>query len=237
MKTTVKCSRCGKHNEVSRLFCTNCGAKLEFDKIRLGKSPFSLLTFFQRLVRWGLFLGLCALLVLLLWAPDLSGEVGDEVEARAAFDKLADLYELIQMNARGARVISEREANAYLEELIQEAVPPLQGSALQLQLAAINVQFHDDRVVVQVNAGWRGITIAQVISGVPSVDRDQFELDVQRVQFGRVPLPGLLGARTAQRILPVFESMEREREVLDNLTEIAVREGALRLSVGEVPVQ
>ncbi|GEM_PF-2133019 len=239
MKTTVKCTRCGKHNDVARIFCTHCGTKLSVDKVKFGETGWwvRISRWFTKLLRWAMFLALCALLVLLLWAPDPAGEMGDESEGQAAFDKLADLYELIQMNGRGARAFSEREANAYVIELIQDAVPPLEGSALQMQLEVINFRFQPDSVVVQVNAAWRGITLAHSVTGVPVIEDGAFRLEVQQAQLGRIPMPARLHQLVTQRIVPVFASMEREQAVLDNISAAELRAGAVRLTVGEPPSQ
>ncbi len=234
MKTQVQCGSCGKHNDASRLFCTHCASKLDLSKVQLGTGePTPLRHGLRRLLRATVWLALLLVLGLLVWPPELQGTVGDEAAAQSCFNKLADLYELIEFGGRGSRVFSEQETNAYLAELQTEAEPPLQGSALNLTLDIIRLHLQDDQVVVQVHARWRFITLAHTLTGTPRIADGRFMLDVQHAALGRLPMVGPFQSMVVDRVVPVFAAMAREQQVLDNLSRIELREGAARLTVGD----
>ena len=230
MTTNLKCPSCGKLNEKTRLFCKSCGAKMDFNRMKFGPSP--VLLFFKRLLRTVVLLVLLVVVGFAFWPTAPEGRVGTEEDGRACFDAMADLYEAIHSEAHRVRVIEEEEINAYLETLVAEAVPPMQGTFLDLDLESIRLQLVAGEVVVHIRSKWKNVPLTHVLRGVPVVAEDGFSLHVTYAAMGRLPIGGALRPRMVGRLTPVFANMERERHVLDRLDNIELADGAVRLTAG-----
>ena len=160
MNTTVTCPICGKKNEASRLFCSQCGKKIDHSQIRFGSSPARKLWNGVRcLVRLLILGALLAVLGLLVWPATPEGQLGTNVDGDACFDKLAALYQAIQTDRHRVETVTEAEANAYLSDLVADAVPPPQSAATLLEVRGVNLRFTSRAVIVHVSTAWRGIRL------------------------------------------------------------------------------
>lgn len=232
MNTTVTCPTCSKQNEASRLFCSQCGKKIDHSQIRFGSRPArKLWNGVRRLVRLLILGALLAVLGLLVWPATPEGQLGTDEDGDACFDKLAALYQAIQTDRHRVETVTEAEANAYLFDLVADAVPPPQSAATLLEVRGVNLQFTPHAVIVHVSTAWRGVQLTYELTGTPRLQDDQFVFAIDGFALGHLPLPGPLQQQLADRVAPLFEHMERERYVLDHLTAIELEEGSIRFFV------
>lgn len=235
MKTTVKCGACGRYNTADRLFCMQCGAKLDLSKIRLGHAGLSgaIRHGIKRLLRVAVLFLLVAVLGLLLWPATPQGAVGDEEDARAAFDSLSVLYDAIQRDRSVRRTITEEGANAYLARLVGEAETAPDQRGLTFDLQTINLTFTADSIIVHIATAWKFMRLTYTLQGRPVIHDDgPLSLDLEHVALGRLPLPSFVKEQFAKRLVPLYEVMEREQVVLNGLSRLMIGEHRVRLIVG-----
>ncbi len=235
MTAWVKCPSCGARNEllVDRLYCNRCSAPLDLSHVRFGASrSVSIGRFVKRLVRMLVLALLLVVLVLLLWPTTPQGTAGTREDAEACFEKLAELYDAIEAGHRLQRILTEAEVNGYLDALLEGAVPDPEVRDTALNMRAINLSFTEEAFVVHILAEWNVLRLSYEIEGQPRLQDGQFGVDVLRVSLGHLPMPGPMKQRFAKRLLPLFEQLEQERYVLDNLTQINLGEARIRLIAG-----
>ncbi|HOW97203.1 MAG TPA: zinc ribbon domain-containing protein [Kiritimatiellia bacterium] len=222
----IACSRCGKENEPTRLFCSNCGAKLNLD----GKA-------WREPVRWGRFLTrivqvlILAGVGLLLWPVKPQGAVGGRAEAVAYYGKLRLLSEAVERRVMVVQTFSEAEVNAYLAEVLKEH-PELSSSEglSKLGIGEINLRFRPEGVTVTVVALWGPLRMSYEIAGLPRAGGGPFAFDVRGARWGHLPLPGVAAHWMVRRVELMFSGMERERTVLDGLQRVDVGGGLVRVA-------
>lgn len=219
MNASVKCSKCGRDNEISRLFCKYCGDKLDLSNVRTGPSIAGMgISLVKRLIRFAVLLGLLAVLGLLLWPTEPSGLIGTDEDARSLHGKLVTLDGAIRGGTYARSEVTEQEINAYLSALLRP--PDIDGSASDTRFVAesVVVSLDEGSLTVHVLTSWRGLNVSYEIEGRPVWNESGFALDPQRVQLGHLTMPGAAGDWLAQRVAVIFERLESERFVLDHLT-------------------
>lgn len=224
----IACSRCGKENEPTRLFCANCGAKLDLDA-KAWRAP----------VRWGRFLTrivqvlILAGVGLLLWPVKPQGAAGGRDEAVAYYDKLRLLSEAVERKVLVVQTFSEAEVNAYLVEVLRRH-PELSNSEglSKLGIGEINLRFRPEGVTVTVVALWGPVRMSYEISGRPRAGAAPFGFDVRGARWGHLPLPGVAAHWMIRRVELMFSGMERERTVLDGLQRMDMGDGRVRVATG-----
>jgi hypothetical protein len=235
MTAWVKCPSCGARNDftVNRFHCRSCGAKLDLSRLRTGPTPGRLIShYLKRLLRMVVLVTLLVVLTLLVWPTTPEGESGSAEDGLACFEKLAELYEAIGEGKRLERIFTEAEVNGYFVELLAEAVPDGLETPRGLHMRAINLSFTEAEFIVHILAEWKVLRLTYEVAGQPRLRDGRFEVDVSRVSMGHLPVPGPLKQHFAGRLMPLFEQMDRERYVLDNLSQIDLRPGRARLRTG-----
>ncbi len=235
MTASVKCPSCGARNDVSagRLFCNQCSGKLDLSRVRFtepAKSGFRYMV--KRVLRVTVLVVLLAILVLLVLPAEPRGLAGTEEDGRACFDKLSELFDAIERGAPLQRVFHETEVNGYFEVLLDEAVTDPLDQGRGLNVRAINLSFTDQTFIVHIRANWHMLQLTYEVEGRPVLQERGFETEVVRVTLGHLPIPGPMQERFAERLLPLFEQMERERYVLDHLSRIDLAPRQVRLTTG-----
>ncbi len=235
MTARVKCPSCGARNElmVDRLYCRRCGAKLDLSQARFGlERGQAVAAFINRLLRLAILCLLIAVLALLVWPSAPQGATGTEEEGMTCFDKLADLYVAIHDNRALYRIVTEPEVNGYLDLLLAEATETQARSGLGMTVRSINLSFTENTFIVHILAEWKILRLTYEIEGRPRLEDGGFEIEVLRYSLGHLPIPAPLRQRFAERLLPLFEQMDRERYVLDHLARIDLAPQRARLITG-----
>ncbi len=172
----------------------------------------------------------CRLLVLLLlltvvgfavWPADQKGQAGSEELAGVFQRKLLRFESALEQGTRHRGELSEAQLNAYFDYVLSEADGGAVGGVI-MRLARINVSFTPEGFVVLISAKWGPVRLSYELTGIPQVSADGFSVEVLRVRLGHLPLSGMLGRRVAGQMAATFGGMERERAVLDHLSEFTL---------------
>lgn len=230
MSKRIECAKCGEPNELSGMFCRNCGAKLDFAAVQAdgfekqrkkdkssgaGKKIFG----FINLV---IFLALVASLVLMCWPTAPLAEVGSEQLGKEAKDKLLRLHEACEDGIQMQTLVAEQEVNAYLAMVLKGH--HREGGSPPVDVEDLNIMISKGGVEVFTAMKLGPASITYLIEGTPRVGPGGFAFDVEKVTAGHMPMPGPLGNWVAGKVANVFSELEPEKFVLDRLVEMNLAE-------------
>ena len=235
MSKRVICTKCGHENEMSGIFCRECGEKLDFknvqaehfDKGRGRERSKSAWMSFLRLIRLVVVLGLLAGVGLLLWPKAPFGEVGTAQHAESAKAKIINLHEACEGSKASQSILTEQELNAYLGMLIAQHN---ESSRDQAKMDEVNLMVSKVGVTVFASMKVGPATLTYEVEGKPVVGAGGFQFEVGTVTAGHLPLPGPLATFIVNQVSRIFSEMEHEKYVLDHLSSLEVGERRVRVS-------
>ena len=222
----VRCRQCGADNQLPAVHCKRCGAKLDFaqaEKQMLKAGQPGAGERLRALLRFGVVVGLAAVLALLIWPGQMSRTVGTEVDARRYRMKVALLTEALDRNLPVSQVIAEPEINAHLRELVHNQPQP--AGRLAPGLEDVGARFVADRAEVFIAVRRGPLTFTGHYFAKPAGPG----LQVTGAQVGHLPLPGLLGRLYARVTGSVFRQMRSESRILRHLAGVSVTDGSIEL--------
>lgn len=230
MTHQVQCSRCGHSNEPGRLFCMQCGAKLDLSAVVLKRVSFGRRfgAAFVYLLRLSIFLALVAGIVALLVPPQRHGALGTPVHAQQAARRLAVLKQAWDYGQRASQVLTELEVNAYLAEAAAKAPAP---RWYQPKVRAVNVDFGSGVVTVLVLANWGPLPLSYQLQGRPRDDDRGVTLTTTGTWWGRMPLPGGADPWVRKRIGEAMAGLDREMAILRAASDVSVGQGLVRVTM------
>lgn len=234
MKSKLTCEQCGAANEIGRLFCGQCGERLNLTGFRPGRPRRGVgagrAGGIKRLVRLVLLAALLTLLIALLWPTAPQGKPGTSEQGEALYENLLNMEQSIRRRERARLTIQEEEINAYLGMLIAQMDERPAENRSRLKTQAVNLSFTPEYVIVHILTAWGPVRLSYEITGWPRVNGRGASLDAQRVRLGHVPMPDPLMARMAERLGNVFAQLEREQFILRHVTRVDLGDGLLRLT-------
>ena len=230
--TTIACVRCGHQNVLGRIFCTNCGQKLDFralDRTPRGRpgagSPVA------RFVRIAVVLAIVGAIVMVLKPASPLGASGGLQEAQRLNQKIRVVRAALLDGKTATQEISEPELNGYLAEVIKRTNENLPKDKKQpVLLKAINVHFTPDHVVIVMLAQAGPLTLSYSIAGKPAKQDRKFVLTTEGSRFGLMPVPKAANGWVSGRISYVLGRLGNERALLDQVSKMELREGSVVLA-------
>jgi len=126
-----------------------------------------------------------------------------------------------------SEIISQEEINGYLAQVVDQSQE--ETSDRPMRLSQLQIQIDRDTVTVWVIGNRKPMHLSYTFIGTPAIDEDGYHLIVDRVLLGHLPLPPPLKQVVIKRMAEVFNKMEREWYVLNNLSEIKLDLGQVRL--------
>ena len=226
MSFDVSCKACGRINPLGRLYCMDCGTKLEITErsVAQARDP-SQPTRLRVLAGWlrkVVLLGLLASLVLMLIPVEGSGRVGSRQDASEMARKLNTLYDAVMENQRVQVLLVEQEINAYGVEKMRVATP-VQLKWMNATVQSVNFQLNESLVVVNITAvlGPARITREMVFEPMSRDGRVTFAL--RKLRVGRMPVPEPLASWVVSGLGNLFSMVQREASVLERLAELEIK--------------
>ncbi len=228
MSIGITCGSCGHSNPLGRLYCMSCGSKLEVTEKSVAQSgrTEARLAALGRGIRLLLSLGLLVVLVQLLRPVLPTADVGGRTDANELGRKLTALQEGLMERRETAEALPEVEVNAYLNEILRRS-PPAARHWIGLELKAVQLTLLEGRVVVLLVAEKGPLRLTQEIQVVPVRSGDRWTCEVTALRMGHLPLPHGLAQKLAQRSSGVFSGLYREREVLERMAVVQVKDGVI----------
>ena len=243
---TLTCSQCNFANEVERVYCHNCGAKLDrslipkapeadqadIDKTRKRVAKMTSpggVNAAHELKTLAKTLGYAALVALLVGiacepegVPPAKAREGELSSLRMIGSELAEAAESPQ-----ARVLqlTDADANSYLKTALKSKGASLVPGA---DFARAFVRFDVGSVYVGVEQSLFGYPIYTGAYNNVGVKDGKFYADNQGGHIGRVGIHPLLMKYAGAAFNPLWQSLKRERDQIQAMQRIDIGKGAIR---------
>jgi hypothetical protein len=231
----LNCQKCGYDNELGRIFCHQCGAKLDLDAIKpvsrggkalRPKGRHSMLKWIRRIVELMILGVLLFAVYLMLQAPAAPAKPG-ETDAAAADKKWLALEKLVNGRKASHLEISPAEAKAFLAGLTFEKSDMKWGFVPE----RVWIEFKPGFVELHILATMRlGGSLEKKVylryTGVPKIQDGRFVFEPKEGRVGQLnwPLDVVKALGFHQRIFSeVFVRLTTERDVLSQLDRIEAR--------------
>ena len=231
----LTCSKCGYDNELGRIFCHSCGAKLDLTEIKapsqggakLKKKGGAGSKLVGRIITIVILVALAVGIFLALQVPTLRPISTTNQDLRSADEKR---FELGQLNSRKVPQqvsLTEGEINALIGNLGFKT-----GEGKGLLITPSNLQMElGDGVVKTVFLG--KLTIANALNkniylsltGTPTVEGGSFVFKPVSGSIGSLPISGGIIEHTGllkNYFATLFAAQSKEKAILDSLKSISV---------------
>ncbi len=245
--TTLVCKQCNFENEPERVYCHNCGAKLDRsllppeatkradpvvvqERVRKLVSPRrgASTRWFRNLVLSAAAAAFLALLLVMAEPPDdIPAEVSKDALMSAPTIK-DDMEGLVAQQAAGHLVYSEDQVNAYLQSTIHSKPNGATGFT--------PLKF--ERSYVRFDEGVVRITYVQSVFGFPLYATTVDTVAIQNGQLVAQPVAGSFGrVKIAPKLMPYFgrvfgplwKVLDREKNLVGKLDAVTFRKKAVEL--------
>lgn len=227
------CPQCGHVNRAAGIFCAKCGKRLAEPPAmeRIGGRGFNPVAALVGLVKLAITVGVIALLALLLWPPPVPAPVSDAAAAASFEAAMERLLTAAEQQRGAAEAVSDHAVNAYLAARVAASDDARAAGGFRVALRQIRVDFEKDRVCVTADTLYGPVQVVMIIEGRPIVSDQGVSLALEKTQVGRLPIPVRYGGWIADKVRTTVEGLEREREALKRVKQIAVEKGMVRLIV------
>jgi len=237
----ILCGKCGYDNPLGRIFCGQCGDKLDLNQIAEPESIKAGSASSAR-ARAILFILLDAIILaivlagLAFWPAAHEASLGSDSLSRAALGKLTRLNSAA---VTMAHEFSEKEANVlaagYMEGLKRSGDRNVSGvKSIEIQLEPNAV-----RATAFASVGpWHFGTytlgpfpITYSVLAVPVKEGKAVRFDVRRGAVGHLPLPGPIGKPVAGKFELIFSKASRYKNLFNKADTIELKKGAVTIGI------
>lgn len=241
--STLTCPQCGYVNEAERVYCHNCGAKLDRSllpkeddvktresiertrkrvKRMTNPSPFSLAREIKTLIGVLLWATVAAALIQFARKPDGVPPVQQELAARLVGSDLSDAIEAPQ----GRQVeFTEAEVNAHLKGLVKSRAGGLPGVRFERAYA----KFEPGKVYIGMQQSLWGYHIYSGVAHSLSVRNGQLVTKNVGGNFGRLPVHPAIMEYADFAFKKLWAALHREQEQMERMQAIRVNKGSITL--------
>jgi hypothetical protein len=233
----LTCPKCNYQNELGRIFCHQCGTKLDLEAIKPPSRGGPKIRrrgdwTTEKLMRLAVEIIVVSLVVWVIWlaasVPDVKFPRPTNAELLDADTKRMNLQQLIDRNRAGTVELTEAQVNAFLGSF-SHGKPA--GKYLEIVPTAIRVTLNEGTVNVESLGDLHiGPSLRKKVylscAGVPAVQDGDFDFRPAGAAFGKLPIhPVLLEATDfiQSYFRKLFGRLGNEKSLLDKLSSIAVK--------------
>jgi hypothetical protein len=231
----VVCQKCGYDNELGRIFCHSCGAKLDLSEIKspsqggksLAKKKTGSWKPFWRMIEVLILLAVIAAVFFAMQVPSVRPISTSSEDLTSSDKKRFALDDAVAQKKPVAITITEAQLNAYIGSL---GFPRSQGTALEVIPTKLQLELGDG-VVTAIFVGkihFGGSVEKQLYlsyTGVPTTEGGRFVFKSVGGSLGSLPICPWLLEKTGvfdRSFAKVLANVGQEKQVLDALSSISV---------------
>lgn len=232
----LKCPKCEYDNELGRIFCHQCGTKLDIDQIKppsrggkdlrrrqsggFGRAIFRTVQIaVLALIVWGIFL--------LIQVPVVNSVKSTEQDFESISRKEVALQRMIDLQKEASVPITEAEVNAFLGKLAFEKA---EGKGIKVTPSKLQIEFGAKEVtVIVIGRVMAGSALNKEFSmsytGVPTVENGRFVFKPVAAAIGALPIHPVVLENSdviQQYYGQLFRNLTDERRLLGKLSAITV---------------
>jgi hypothetical protein len=232
----LKCNKCGFDNELGRIFCHQCGSKLDLNQIKPPSRGGPKIRRKGRMTpaRFARIIIELIFLLAVLWAVYLACQVPElrpfqptNAQLLAADDKRLVLEQMVQQGRAASVEVTATELNAFISSMSFEKS---KGAGMEVVPVTLRADLEDGMVELSfIGELHAGDVLSKKLSitytGVPTVEDGAFEFQPVSASVGELPIhPAILQATPfVQNVFErLFSRLNNERSVLDQLSSIEV---------------
>lgn len=252
----VKCAGCGHENDPTRVFCHNCGIRLERPEgekatiaqvtpvmgrssgpprggfFQAGGAGALLVRVFRSLISLAILAALLAVLIEAGRQPDWvpKAVTGDKQKATRLYQSIRDFSDTVYPRTID---LTQEQVNNYLASRLETA--PDDGSYVRAKFvrAFVTIEAEAMRFVVeQKYLGWpvvMSVTWVPKITANPATGRNEVSLRLAGADIGRLPLPDLVAPMMQKHLQGVIDSTSAEAQLLGRSDSLVFLPGVARL--------
>jgi hypothetical protein len=231
----LTCSKCGYDNELGRIFCHSCGAKLDLSNVKAPSQGGAKLKkkggTGSKLIGRTIVILILAILALGIYlaaqVPGLRPISTTNQDLRSADQKRFDLDQLATRNAAQQITLTEGEVNAFIGTL---GFKTGEGKAILVTPTNLQVELGDGVVKAVflgklsiANAFNKGIYLS--LTGTPTIEGHHFVFKPVTGAIGSLPVSPWIIERTGllkDYFATLFAGQSKETQILDSLKSISV---------------
>lgn len=238
------CAQCQHQNEIERVYCHNCGEKLDRsllppvdevkeseEKAKTGKQIKKMMnpgrfSFVRNLKTFALIVGFAALVAAVFLATQAPETVPPAKSDRLAEMEVAEVWAGM-MNTRPSVSVAFKEfdINYYLRKAVKGTDGPL-GTKLERVFA----HFEPGLITITIQRNALGLPLYSSVTFKPDLADGKWKADVKRVKFGRLAIPAGIAKMTkldASTLGAFSKVFEKEIKQLDRVATIESRESVI----------
>lgn len=236
LRARIKCEQCGAENVPDRIFCSDCAAKLPLIHDPFADAPppdrlKPILKQVPRVISLFLLIGI----ILAFWPPTYIGMDGVYRSETILTEKIEKLSAGIKDGREVTVVVKETGINALMAKRLEVYLADHQFDSGAV-LRSVRMKITPPAFFVQVKTSHGPIIITRTVRGVPRIENGEVVFDVERVKVGLLPLPSALQSIVVNKVWRVFARMDKELNIIENLTRVELSEGSVRVTAGESAV-
>ena len=188
------------------------------------KSPVSIL------LRVIVLIALLVLMVLAIWPVKPHGTSGTDYDAYQFRLKLEKIEESDQSNWTGTQVITESEANGYLERVVYHTVFENGLSSLERNVQSINIDFTRSAFLLTLTSTFGPLRFTYELEGRPEIDDNKININIYSVRLGHLPLIPPLKQMVIKRVYDVFSQLQYEQRIIKSLERVEMTDDHILLT-------
>jgi len=234
MAIKIECELCGFRNDLGRVFCAQCGQKLNLKDIAMDELEDHREFDFGKLIRLGLsalvLVALSTLLVLALWPAKPVPVYTEAVGARQIPVKVGAIIRALSYNKPVTLDFQEGELNGFLAE-----------RAKLRHLKAFTIDLKPGAFDLYASWNWTPLTnlafLTKVKIPVTMSLKGGFQGGVfipEKGQFGHLPLPGKALGLSTDFFASLLPDILAEKRLIDALRTVAIEENRADLTLTPV---
>lgn len=229
----IICPNCGKDNELGRIFCLSCGAKLDLNAIAAptsAKNPSirkarralqaTMVNALIKSVKLFFLAASAAFISLLFLPPDFvryraTPQDGDEFD-----NKKFQLSEAVNSATSASIKFSEVEVNGMLKQHVKALNDNFKSP---IKIGSIYASLGNDVVTVAVDRKWLNFHVFLVFKVKPVLKNGKFVFEPVGGAIGRFPLPSAVVPQYVDVFKPLWKRFEFDKQTLDQVSSIEVK--------------
>ncbi len=243
----LACPKCGHTNDIGRIFCIDCGQKLDLSRVgipggvlrmrRKGKKgvPFGkqLSTVIQKFSKIVILAAVAAFLTLLYLPPDFQNRGFNARNFETFQGKRDQLANAIDEQQKMVFVFSEEDLNAGMNQAIQNtlSIQETGSKSKGVKLEGAHFSLGKDNVLITIQQKWNWFHFSTRVQARPKNMNNKWQFRIDQIWIGRFPLPSFLPREIKNSIIsalnPLWKNFETEHEWLEQLQSIEIQPGRL----------
>lgn len=225
----IRCKKCGHDNPLGRVFCGQCGNKLDLTMSSEELNELERSSWLWTCGKYVIILVILAIVVaagLALWPAGAFATGGKQSDAHKVVNQTRGLRHIMDSGYSGSVYFSEEELNAYLYHWMRKP----------MAVDSMSVSVRPGVFVLRVVRSFRAIGQGSLgfkpkYSYEVTICPDQSTRKIQRAAIGHLPLVGPVKNLVSRRLIDQLVTQGKDRVFFDKRTSITAEAGRLTMSV------